>query len=126
MARLASTVSDVVIVELVLARHTVLVFVSATLTVETALTLNTKELFVLDGAAVRFVEIFSKSHCIEIGGVGGRRDAQRKRSVNNSVPRRRASSEGSSGGREERGQRNGLEGRARGGREESLLQEIEL
>ena len=80
MARLASTVSVVVIVELVLARHTVLVFVSTTLTVEAALThtslllpLNTEEFFVvLDGAVcVRFVEIFNKSHCIDFGGVGG-------------------------------------------------------
>ena len=77
MARLASTVLVVVIVELVLARHTVLVFVSAILKVETALThtislllsLGTSEHFVLDGAAVRFVEIFNKSHCIEFGGV---------------------------------------------------------
>ena len=75
MARLASTVLAVVIVELVLARHTVLVFVSTTLTVEAALThtslllpLNTEEFFVL---AVRFVEIFNKSHCIDFGGVGG-------------------------------------------------------
>lgn len=77
MARLASTVLAVVIVELVLARHTVLVFVSTTLTVEAALThtslllpLNTEEFFVLD-EAVRFVEIFNKSHCIDFGGVGG-------------------------------------------------------
>lgn len=42
------------------------------------------------------------------------------------MPSRRASSEGSSGGREERGQRKGLDGRARGGREESLLEETEL
>ena len=71
MARLASTVLDVVIVELVLARHTVLVFVLTTLTVEAALThtsllipLNTEDIFVRD-EAVRFVEIFNKSHCIE-------------------------------------------------------------
>ena len=74
MARLVSTVFAVVIVELVLARHTALVFVSK---VETTLTrtslwlpLSTKELFVLDGA-VRFVEIFSKTHCIEVEGVDG-------------------------------------------------------
>ena len=79
MALLASTVLVVVIVELVLARHTVLVFVSAILKVETALThttslllsLGTTERFVLDGAAVRFVEIFNKSHCIDFGGDGG-------------------------------------------------------
>ena len=77
MARLVSTVFAVVIVELVLARHTALVFVSTTLTVETTLTrtslwlpLSTKELFVLDGA-VRFVEIFSKTHCVEVEGVDG-------------------------------------------------------
>ena len=74
MARLASTVLVVVIVELVSARHTVLVFVSTTLTVEThtspLLSLNTEEFFVLAGA-VRFVEMFSKSHCTEIGGVAG-------------------------------------------------------
>ena len=46
--------------------------------------------------------------------------------MNNSVPSRRASSEGSSGGSEERGQRKGLEGRARGGREESLFEGTEL
>ena len=40
------------------------------------------------------------------------------------MPRRRASSEGSSGGREESGQRKGLDGRALGGREESLLVEM--
>ena len=76
IARLASTVLVVVIVELVLARHTVLVFVSATLIDETALThttllllpLSTAEYFVLDGAAVRFVEIFNKSHGIDFGG----------------------------------------------------------
>ena len=74
MARLASTVLAVVIVELVLARHTVLVFISTTLTVETALThtspllsLNTEDFFVLGG-------IFSKSHCIGFGGVGGGED----------------------------------------------------
>ena len=77
MARLASTVLVVVIVELVLARHTVLVFVPTTLGVETTLThtslwlpLNTKESFVLDGV-VGFVEMCSKSHCVEFGGVGG-------------------------------------------------------
>ena len=42
------------------------------------------------------------------------------------MPSRRASSEGSSGGSEERGQRKGFDGRALGGREESLLDEIEL
>ena len=76
MARLASTVLAVVIVELVLARHTVLVFKSTTLTVETALThtspllpINTEESFVI-GGAVRFGGIFSKSHCIGFGRLG--------------------------------------------------------